>query len=730
MGRSYHRLSVLLAGSLLLADSVFGQTMISHTIDGGGGESAADGVTLTGTIGQFDAGLHTSGNVRLEGGFWHAANPLVAGTILAFDDVDFGAVRVNSPSTQEVTIANRGTDTLRIVDLTIGGDAALDYSLTNDACTSAQLAIGSQCTFDVVFTPIERGNRIAQINIQSNARSNPDSLLVIGQGIAPVLDADLSDVVFAATSVGASISIQRSIANAGDADLKLNAFSVTGAHAADFRLVNDLCSDMTLPAGEACTYEIEFAPSAQGARNASVSFSSDALDSPHGFSLSGEGTDGALQLSTGSVVFGEIEVGNTSSSQTVVVSNIGDATITLNALLPVSLPFAIVSENCGESTLNPSDSCSITFAFSPSAVGDFPATLDLSAQDGFSQSSINLSGTGLDGIATPSRASVDFGSVEIATVSEIETAAISNTGNQQLNLGTVQIIGVESDRFELVSDLCSGASIDPGDQCELELRFAPLVTGEHLATLQVSTDTASGQMELALRGVGADPGQLDLSITKSDGVTVVAAGDVLIYEITVINNGPADTDGARIIDTLPAELEDATWECMAFAGASCNVQSGTGNITLDVDLPVGSQVTVLLTAKVAQGYDGSMLINTADVETTGLRTDSDPSNNSATDVNIGDAVFSDGFEFSAVLKLLSVRSTTLSPAFLAGIPDDGKTHIVMRSIARPGIEALVVVQAVRNGDVLQVRLLQQEGRDWQVSPWKTASILASIEVSW
>lgn len=41
-----------------------------HTIDGGGGTSTSGGFTLSGTIGQPDAGTMSGGGFQLAGGFW------------------------------------------------------------------------------------------------------------------------------------------------------------------------------------------------------------------------------------------------------------------------------------------------------------------------------------------------------------------------------------------------------------------------------------------------------------------------------------------------------------------------------------------------------------------------------------------------------------------------------------------------------------------------------------
>ncbi len=59
---------------LRLSLPVFGDYEITwHTIDGGGGTSTGGPYTLTGTIGQPDAGEMGGGDYQLSGGFWPGA---------------------------------------------------------------------------------------------------------------------------------------------------------------------------------------------------------------------------------------------------------------------------------------------------------------------------------------------------------------------------------------------------------------------------------------------------------------------------------------------------------------------------------------------------------------------------------------------------------------------------------------------------------------------------------
>ena len=61
----------VLAGALLLPVLANAQYAIDwFTIDGGGGASSSGSLTLSGTIGQPDAGTLSGGNYTLQGGFW------------------------------------------------------------------------------------------------------------------------------------------------------------------------------------------------------------------------------------------------------------------------------------------------------------------------------------------------------------------------------------------------------------------------------------------------------------------------------------------------------------------------------------------------------------------------------------------------------------------------------------------------------------------------------------
>ncbi len=70
-------IAVLLAlalTALALAQSGGGFDLTWNTVDGGGGESAGDSYSLSGTIGQAEAGVMSGGSYTLSGGFWGGAS--------------------------------------------------------------------------------------------------------------------------------------------------------------------------------------------------------------------------------------------------------------------------------------------------------------------------------------------------------------------------------------------------------------------------------------------------------------------------------------------------------------------------------------------------------------------------------------------------------------------------------------------------------------------------------
>ena len=168
--------------------------------------------------------------------------------------------------------------------------------------------------------------------------------------------------------------------------------------------------------------------------------------------------------------------------------------------------------------------------------------------------------------------------------------------------------------------------------------------------------------------------RVDLSITKTNGVTQVTAGQSTTYTIVVSNAGPSSVTGATVVDTFPTGLTNVTFTSSAAGGATGNRASGTGNLNETLNLPVGSSVTYAITGTVAVSTT-SPLANTATVTAPAGVTESNTVNNTATDSD-------------TVLP---------APASLTGSVYVDSNANGVRDASEPGIAGVVVTLAPQAG---------------------------------
>ena len=114
----------------------------------------------------------------------------------------------------------------------------------------------------------------------------------------------------------------------------------------------------------------------------------------------------------------------------------------------------------------------------------------------------------------------------------------------------------------------------------------------------------------------------DLGITKTVDRATATPGQALVYTLTVVNNGPAASVGAQLVDTVPAGMTVASAPGCVIAGATVTCPVGA--------LAVGASRAFVVNATINTPYGGApALTNTGVVDAPG---DTNPANNSATAV--------------------------------------------------------------------------------------------------
>jgi uncharacterized repeat protein (TIGR01451 family) len=119
----------------------------------------------------------------------------------------------------------------------------------------------------------------------------------------------------------------------------------------------------------------------------------------------------------------------------------------------------------------------------------------------------------------------------------------------------------------------------------------------------------------------------DLVVTLSAEPSA-AEGRPLSWTIGVTNAGPSAANGAVVSDSFPATVTGVAWTCVGSGGATCPA-SGTGNVSMSVNLPAGGGLTIEATGTVSGLAGARQVTNSVSVAVPAGMDDPDPSDNSA-----------------------------------------------------------------------------------------------------
>ncbi|MEO8269650.1 MAG: SdrD B-like domain-containing protein, partial [Aureliella sp.] len=130
---------------------------------------------------------------------------------------------------------------------------------------------------------------------------------------------------------------------------------------------------------------------------------------------------------------------------------------------------------------------------------------------------------------------------------------------------------------------------------------------------------------------------IDLQITKSDNVDPVNRGGVLVYTLTVFNDGPSGATNVEVVDTLPA---DVTFVSAVGGTVTDGTVGSSGPVTIDLGSMASKETkTITLTVNVANNA-AATFNNTAIVRSTESTAgfDRDTTNNTDTESTATQAV--------------------------------------------------------------------------------------------
>jgi hypothetical protein len=291
--------------------------------------------------------------------------------------------------------------------------------------------------------------------------------------LLPVTTDSLSEasLTFANQAIGTSSATQTvTLRNTGTHPLIIGSIAMTGTNAGDFSQTNT-CGSIVAAGGE-CTISVDFKPTQMGARTASITITDNTSSSPESLALSGTGIviGPYVTLSPTSLSFTTQVVGTTSAAQSVTLTNLGTAAVSITSIkITGADPSDFAQTNTCGSSAAAGVSCTINVTFKPTLGGS--RTSMLSVSDNAPGSPVSLTGVGTVVQLNPSN--LNFGFVTVGSSKTLSTT-LTNVGKTTLSISGITM--TEPVEPFAQTNTC-GSSVGGGGSCTISVTFTPHVAG-------------------------------------------------------------------------------------------------------------------------------------------------------------------------------------------------------------------------------------------------------------
>lgn len=201
---------------------------------------------------------------------------------------------------------------------------------------------------------------------------------------------------------------------------------------------------------------------------------------------------------------------------------------------------------------------------------------------------------------------LEFGDLNVGE-SAIRSVVLTGLGGPAAKVSDIEIEGGSGSPFSVV-DPSACAAIAYGDECEIEVEFAPTAYEESTGTLQYTTDTDPGGGDVvssvALAGAGAGP-RASLSPATENFGSVQIGGTPVAKSFTIESHGNEPLSVSKVSLSSEADFKlaapSACVESLA-VGSSCEVSvsfdpapgtAGARSATLTVETDDGTRTAQL-----------------------------------------------------------------------------------------------------------------------------------------
>jgi hypothetical protein len=300
--------------------------------------------------------------------------------------LSFGSIATGTSTTQSVTVTNTGNSSVTVSQISESGTGFSAAGFT----VPLTLAAGQSTTFSVTFDPATTGSLSGSVTITSTASNSPATIALSGTGVQAQISVIPASVSFGNVTVGVTDTQSFTIKNAGTANLSVTQAALAGT---GFTL-SGLTVPLSVVPGGSSTFTVGFTPGSASSFTGSLTLVSNTPNSPLVVALAGTGIAPILQLTVtpASLSFGSITTG-TSTTQSVTVTNSGNASVTLTQISESGAGFSVTGCTL-PLTLAAGQSTSFSVTFDPATAGSLSGSVTVTSNAANSPEVISLTGTG------------------------------------------------------------------------------------------------------------------------------------------------------------------------------------------------------------------------------------------------------------------------------------------------------------------------------------------------
>jgi hypothetical protein len=529
-----------------------------------------------------------------------AASPQLA---VSAGSLSFGSVTVNTATTQPLTLTSTGTAPVTVNSAAISGTGFAivggSFPITLDPSQSI--------TLHVQFLPEATGAASGQITISSNSSSGSTTGVALSgtstAAASPQLAVSAGSLNFGSVTVDTATTQSLTLTSTGTAPVAVNAPAIVGA---GFTTVGG-GEAITLNPGQSTTLQVQFDPATSGAASGQITISSNSstggttVITLNGTSIAAASPE--LKVSSGSLSFGDVIV-DTSTTQSLALTSVGTAPVTINSARITGPGFAIVGGNLPV-TLSPTQSVPLQVQFDPTQTGAANGQITISSNSSSGATTmVTLSGTSTAAASpqlTVSATSLNFGNVTAGTATT-QSLTLSSNGTAPVTVNSAAITGIG---FTIVGGTLP-VTLSPTQSVTLQVRFGPTAIGAASGQIAISSNSSAGSTTVVmLNGTSTAATSPQLTVSAASlSFGNVTVGTATTQSLTLSSTGTAPVtvnstlvsgSGFTIVGAnLPVTLSPTQSVTLQVQFDPTAIGAASGRVTISSNSSNGTTTTVTL----------------------------------------------------------------------------------------------------------------------------------------